>query len=393
MKGELRDQSKEIKELLKKFENKDLTASDEEDKENEVIPYDFCRKISSELNWKMLTGFNIVTLQKIVERASSFILSGRSSSIKNNECIILALVWLRTGTSISSLSIIINFSYPITLRGIQKGLRALSQCFEPFSVYGNAPKLSELLTEEEKKKIPKEALESQFIVDGKHIRGKRLGTFEDAKTYYSFKLNTLCYQFQCVVTHMGHCIHVTNAERAGTHDMMVYRNNRGMLLAGLAAAGFTNPIILGDKGYKVTEFKELYAGWDSNPTLNARRLIVENYFGRMTKVFGVVKEKFSLGYDHVNDYIKALCFLTNVSVKLKPLREKDYRVYRAFMLSLKSQDKKKKEKHAEIMRKSRHTQDIDDLECLNSIFSTTPSSLTYSNPPSSKQSPFYDEKE
>ena len=195
MKGELRDQSKEIRELLRKYGNRDFDTSDEDDKENEVIPLDFCKKVSPELNWKMMTGFNIVTLQKIMERSSSYILSGRSGSIKNNECIILALVWLRTGTSISSLSMIIRFSYPITLRGIQKGLRALSQCFEPFSIYGNAPKLSELLTEEEKRKIPKEALESQFIVDGKHIRGKRLGTFENAKTYYSFKLNALCYQF------------------------------------------------------------------------------------------------------------------------------------------------------------------------------------------------------
>ena len=164
-------------------------------------------------------GFNYDTLQKVVERALPFVLSGNTSSIKNNECVILALVWMGTGTRIPIIATMVGKSYQIVIRAIQKGIRALSQCFEPFVTYGSAPRLSELLTEEEKQSIPERALESRFIVDGKHIRGKRCGSFDTVKNYHSFKLNTAGYQFRCIVTHLGHCVRVTSAERAGAHDM------------------------------------------------------------------------------------------------------------------------------------------------------------------------------
>ena len=291
MRPGLRDQREEIKAILKYTEEHGLNSTSEG--EDEVMPMNLCRELSPMLEWKLLTGFNYDTLQKVVERALPFVLSGNTSSIKNNECIILALVWMRTGTGIPIIATMVGKSYQIVIRAIQKGIRALSQCFEPFVIYGSAPRLSELLTGEEKQSIPESALESRFIVGGKHIRGKRCGSFDTVKNYYSFKLNTVGYQFQCIVTHLGHCVHVTNAERAGTHDMTVYRNNRGMLLAGLDALGFTSPVILGDSGYKNAEFPELYAGWEANTTLNGRRLIVENYLVGWQKCL-VLSKKSSL---------------------------------------------------------------------------------------------------
>ena len=254
----LGDQRKEIKAILEYTEEHGLNNINEE--ESEVMPIEFCRKLSPSLEWKLMTGFYYDMLQKIVERALPFVLSGNASSIKNNECIILALVWMRTGTGMPVLATMVGKSYQIVVRAIQKGIRALSQCFEPFVIYGNAPSLNDLLTEEEKQSIPDRALESRFIVDGKHIRGKRCGSFDTAKNHHSSKLNAAGYQFQCVVTHSGHCVHVTNAERAGTHDMTVYRNNRGVLLAGLNAIGLADPVILGDNGYKMQNFQNYMQG-------------------------------------------------------------------------------------------------------------------------------------
>ena len=229
------------------------------------------------------------------------------------------------------------------MRAIHKGIKGLAACFEPFKVYGSAPKLRELLSESDRAIIQERAQESMFIVGGKHIEGKRIGTFEDAITYWSHKLNALAYQFQCVVTHFGHCVYVSNAERAATHDMMVYRNNRTQLLAGLAVEGFRNPIILADQGYKY-ELPELYVPDTPCKQLNARRLVIENYFGRMANVFRIVRVKFPFGYDIVNPFLKALCFLTNVHVFKFPLRREESQLHRSLVAYTRGKHVEKRER-------------------------------------------------
>lgn len=116
-----------------------------------------------------MAGFNFDTLQKTVGRALPPVLSGNTSSAKNNECIILALVWMGTGTEILVIATVVGKSYQIVVRAIQKGIRAPSQCFEPFVVYGNAPSLNDLSTEEEGQNIPERALESSSLSMGSAV--------------------------------------------------------------------------------------------------------------------------------------------------------------------------------------------------------------------------------
>lgn len=66
---------------------------------------------------------------------------------------------------------------------------------------------------------------------------------------------------------------------------------------------------------------ELITG--SNATFNKYRLLVERYFGRMTSVFGIVSRAFPLTYEYFDDYIRTICFLTNVHVYCQKLGEKD----------------------------------------------------------------------
>ena len=333
------DNDREIREILERgAEGIDNGA----DREDATLPLEFCRGFSRSLDWELMTGFKEDTLQVIVGQALPHISCGRKNGVKRNECVMLALIWFRTGGNVRMIASKTKFSYQVCLRALFRGIKGLAACFEPFSAYGPVPALSKFLSEEEKELIPERAQESLFVVDGKHIEGKRIGTFEDARTYYSYKLNSLAYQFQCIVTHLGHCIHVSNAERAATHDMMVYRNNRPQLLAGLIQAGYRNPVILADQGYKC-ELPELFVPDTPCKQLNARRLIVENYFGRMTNVFRIVRMKFPFGYDMVNPFLKALCFLTNVHVFKSPLRKEEFKLHRAFVACrLKKHTEKKK---------------------------------------------------
>ena len=116
-------------------------------------------------------------------------------------------------------------------RAIIRGMKAFSRCFEPFVSYGPVRKLSEVADEDDKAVLTSTELESQFIVDGKHVPSED-GLESERTTHYSYKLRHVGYQFQCVVTHSGHCVHVSRGERAGTRDMAVYMNNRMELLVG-----------------------------------------------------------------------------------------------------------------------------------------------------------------
>ena len=318
------DNEKEVREILERGRE---AIMDGEDDGESAIPREMCLRLCPTLDYKLMSGFPIDVLQKIIERAIPFISSGGKGQLKRNECVLLTLVWFRTGANVKLIVSRAGVKYQVCLRAIQKGLKGLAACFEPFKIYGQAPKLKELLSEADKAIIPKRAQESVFIVDGKHIPGKRIGTFEDAMQYWSFKLNTLAYQFQCVVTHLGHCVYVSEPEKAATHDMMVYRNNRTRLLAGLLVEGYNNPIILADQGYKC-ELPELYVSDTPCRQLNARRLVVENYFGGMANVFRIVRVRFPFTFEYVSPYLKALCFLTNVSVYMSPLREDDFKLHR-----------------------------------------------------------------
>ena len=287
-------------------------------------------------------------------------------------------LWFRSGENVNTISSKTKFGYQVCLRAIFKRIKGLAACFEPFRAYGPVPPLSKFLSEEEKDIIPERAQESLFIVDGKHIEGRRIGSFEDARTYYSYKLNALAYQFQCVVTHFGHCIHVSNAERAAAHDMMVYRNNRPQLLAGLMQAGYKNPIILADQGYKC-ELPELYVPDTPCKQLNARRLIVENYFGRMTNVFRIVRMTFPFKYDTVNPFLKALCFLTNVHVFKNPLRKEEFKLHRAFTAyRFKKHTEKKKKKEVSKKMDNNNNNNNNNIQDLDESWNITNSPFTQS---------------
>ena len=189
--------------------------------------------------------------------------------------------------------------------------------------------LKTFLEEDEKYGIPERAQSSRFIVDEKHS-GEKNWVVRRCLNILFTQVGGLAYQFQCVVTHLGQCVHVSEAERPATHDMTVYRRNRTQRSAGLLAKGMEEIVMLADQGYKC-ELPELFVPNKPNRALNGRRSIVENYFGRMTNALRIVGTKLPFGYDMINPFLKALCFLTNISILRSPLRRNEYMLHRAFM--------------------------------------------------------------
>ena len=115
-----------------------------------------------------------------------------------------------------------------------------------------------------------------------------------------------------------------------------------------------NPIIMADKGYVSSNCPELITG--SNSTFNKYRLLVERYFGRMTSVFGIVSRAFPLTYEYFDDYIRTICFLTNVHVYCQKLREKDAEYNSATVFVWRRGGEEKGERHRASVKNSRSRQ-------------------------------------
>ena len=248
--------------------------------------------------------------------------NGRKGRLYNNECILLCLIWLRLGLPFGKIGSICGISERTAQNNIIKGLCALSECFEEFPRNINIPTLIEFADENDMQYIAENEVQySQFIVDGKHIAADKIGSEINKQQYYSYKLHRAAFGFQCTVTLNGICVHVTDGERAGEHDLNVYKNNRRKLLTGLKSMTNLNPYIMADQGYVTEECKELVTR--KSKYFNKYRLVVERYFGRMTSLFGIMLRAFPMNFSYFKHFVRALCFLTNTHIELSPLSNID----------------------------------------------------------------------
>ena len=127
------DNEREIQEILEKGGN---AINQGEDEGEAALPLEFCKKISQNLDWELMTSFNRETVQLIIERAIPHIPRSRKGAVGARECIILALVWFRSGSNVKMIASHIGLEYQQCLRGLHCGIKAIAKCFEPFEAYG-----------------------------------------------------------------------------------------------------------------------------------------------------------------------------------------------------------------------------------------------------------------
>ena len=134
----------------------------------------------------------------------------------------------------------------------------------------------------------------------------------------------------------------------------MWARHRGAVLAGLRTIVDDEPFVLADLGYRSEAHPELITCDRPNPALNARRLVVENYFGRMVQMFAAARHRFRLGTQHFDTFVRALCHATNRTVEVSPLRQNDYLHYRAVISNWQSHEDKRRAAHRAAVAKSRN---------------------------------------
>jgi len=338
-----------------------------------VLPSQLCLKLAclpgqdQTPDWRFATGFDAENLERVIIDALPHMHPARRDVHPNNDCVFLALAFLRSGLPIFRLSRPLSMR-PQTLESfILRGLRGLSSSFATSNPEYGSPSLDELLDAEQKAAIPAAALGTRFIVDGKHIACSRVGDASTRQAFCSHKLRTAALGFQAVVTNFGECVHVAAGARAAEHDIAVWGRHRNMVLARLRTLISGDPLILADLGYRSATYPEIITNNEPNPTLNSRRLVVENFFGRMVQVFASSRYRFRLGLEHFDTFIRALCHATNRTIAASPLRNDDFLHYRANISAWHAREDAHRISHRVAVTKSRRRNSQNDDSAIDEI--------------------------
>ena len=137
---------------------------------------------------------------------------GAASKIPDKEAILPAITWLRSGLSFSKLAEPTKWNAQIVARAVIKGIGAVASCFEEFTLCGPLKSPVGIAGAEDVEELTEIELGSQFIVDGRHVPAGKIGREVERKSCCSYKPKHGGYQFQCIITHTGQCVHVSEGE-------------------------------------------------------------------------------------------------------------------------------------------------------------------------------------
>lgn len=184
-----------------------------------------------------------------------------------------------------------------------------------------------------------------------------VGTMRDARPYYSAKHKLHGYKTEMSVLPNGICIGISKHRRGGVPDIEIFKENLSFhetvlkkkdedsVASDEEDAGEAEPecrwAVLMDKEYQgaqrsvraVIPVKKPIGGHltrmqrDNNFRIGKDRVIVENYFGRLTSLWSIFSTRFKLSED-IFDTVTRICVaLTNHHVISNPLGDNDVQVY------------------------------------------------------------------
>ncbi|KAE9233115.1 hypothetical protein PF004_g9736 [Phytophthora fragariae] len=181
--------------------------------------------------------------------------------------------------------------------------------------------------------------------------------------FYSAKHKLHGYKTELSVMPTGICINCSHHSRGGVDDMTIFRKN----LTFHEAATTKSPseesmadegpyrdtypsswIIIADEGYQeLNDTMRVLHPKRSRPTdpltlkeeetnreISSDRTIVENYFGRLCTLWALVSDKYCWQVKKYEMYFRACVALTNVQVRVRPLRADDGEQYKDYLRRL-----------------------------------------------------------
>ncbi|RHY25391.1 hypothetical protein DYB32_008351 [Aphanomyces invadans] len=196
-------------------------------------------------------------------------------------------------------------------------------------------------------------------------------SFGEKKVFFSKKHGLYGLKVEVSVAPNGLAIHVSECAVGSTSDFEIFKTNLPFHTKQLEKQPCDSNVsdtealkdkypahwaLLADKGYQ--GIQEYVRGFTplkrpphgqltleqdrANAKLSSDRVIVENSFGRLKTLWGLVSDKFTWKKDEYNMYFQTCVALTNVHIRFNPLRNVDgegYNQYKNRLLSIGSKIK------------------------------------------------------
>ena len=178
------------------------------------------------------------------------------------------------------------------------------------------------------------------------------GNLMEGKAYFSGKHKLYGYKTEVSVAPTGYAVDLSEHSKGSISDLTIFRENleyhRAMLAKhpdegeiqdhGVLSTKYpANWGVLMDKGYQgASEYVRAIIpkkkphgkllpvddeNW--NATVSSDRIIVENFFGRLTKLWGVISSKYRWSEEGYDDIFRLCVALTNYHISFHPLRDEE----------------------------------------------------------------------
>ncbi|ETV77220.1 hypothetical protein H257_09107 [Aphanomyces astaci] len=184
-----------------------------------------------------------------------------------------------------------------------------------------------------------------------------LGSYAEKKTYFSGKHSQYGHKVEVSVLPNGFAINCTAHYKGSVSDKAIFDDNLEFHVSALSKQATEDRIadhgdegtnqwaVIADKGYQGIQRvvravlpKKKPAGGiltlddiRSNDRIASDRVIVENFFGRMKTLWAVCGETYRWSRDNYDVLFQTCMALTNVHIRLHPLRADDGKVYSQYI--------------------------------------------------------------
>lgn len=169
----------------------------------------------------------------------------------------------------------------------------------------------------------------------------RPSDYEEQKKYYSGKHKQHGFKLQAIVNADGICISTYYEQYGSVHDLVVFKNSSKLKMLEVVegtdsgTSFVTHHPVLFDRGYtgvqkifqeavvaiRRVKGKELTKRQEEiNDKIKEDRIIVENFFGRLKTLWGIVANPMRVDIDRAMKIAEICVSLTNFHIKFNPLR-------------------------------------------------------------------------